>query len=118
MGGPLPVQSATPAPQPAHAEPAPAAAAAPLGTDLPAFGKSESYASVRAKMLTASWKPVHAKDADSCGESDARCKDRPEMVSCAGSGEANCKFLWSKQDKVVALCTVGEDAAFAGICSL
>ncbi len=88
------------------------------GSSLPHFKKSESYTSVRAKMLKEGWKPFHSKDADTCMASDSRCQGRPEMVSCAGTGLANCKFLWEKGGKIIAICTVGEDnPSYDNICA-
>jgi hypothetical protein len=90
-------------------------AAAP---ELPTFAKRESYASVRTKMLAAGWAPFHSKDADRCNGGDARCEDRPEMESCAGTGAANCRFLWKKNEKTAGICTVGEEkAVFDVICN-
>jgi hypothetical protein len=86
-------------------------------TNLPRFSKQESYASVRSKMLRAGWKPFKAKNADRCFEGDARCQGRPEMTSCAGTGRANCKFVWVKNGEKAAICTVGTDAVYDGICS-
>lgn len=82
--------------------------------ELPEFKKGESYAKVREKLLTAGWTPHRAKDADKCGEGDERCQGRPEMQSCAGTGMANCKFLWKRSGKTLAIFTVGEDAAYDG----
>lgn len=84
--------------------------------ELPTFEKDENYASIRLKMIDAGWKPFHSKGADSCFESDSRCQGRPEMESCAGTGMANCKFLWKKDEKSVAICTVGEDTTYDGMC--
>jgi hypothetical protein len=92
---------------------APAWAAA----DLPVFKKGDDYGAVRNKMIKAGWTPYHAPDADACREGDARCAGRPEMVACAGSGLANCKFLWKKKSETVALCTTGEGkAVFSSVC--
>lgn len=86
--------------------------------DLPHFKKHESYASVRNKMLKSGWKPFHAEDADTCSEGDSRCTGRPEMVACAGTGMANCKFLWKKHGETTAICTVGEEnAVYDGVCN-
>jgi hypothetical protein len=90
----------------------------PVTTGLPQFQKGESYADVRTKLLKAGWQPFHSSDAEACEEGDPRCQGRPEMESCAGTGLANCKFLWKKQDKVLAICTVGEEiAVFDSVCS-
>jgi hypothetical protein len=77
-------------------------------SDVPSFEKGEDYGAVRAKMIKAGWKPFHAPDADTCGAGDSRCTGRPEMVACAGTGLANCKFLWKKGARMLALCTAGE----------
>ena len=50
-----------------------------------------------------------------CSAGDARCQGRPEMQACAGTGMANCRFLWQKDGRTIAVMTVGEDAAYAGI---
>ena len=87
-------------------------------SDLPSFKEYENYASVREKMLAANWLPFHAETADECSETDTRCKDRPEMESCAGTGMGNCKFLWKKNGKTTGICTVdGDPAVFANFCS-
>ena len=86
--------------------------------DLPQFKKGESYTSVRAKMIKSDWTPFHSSDADACSEGDKRCEGRPEMEACAGTGMANCRFLWKKNGKTTAICTVGEeDNVFSGICN-
>lgn len=79
---------------------------------MPVFIEGQTYASVRKKMLKSGWKPFRAPDADKCGSGDARCKGKPEMQSCAGTGMANCKFLWKRKGKTVAIFTVGEDAEY------
>lgn len=78
---------------------------------LPNIEPSEPYGSVRQKMLSAGWNPFHAEDADTCGDEDPRCQGRPEMATCAGTGMANCRFLWKKNEKIVGICTVGEEEA-------
>ncbi|MBL1458645.1 MAG: hypothetical protein COA34_012445 [Methylophaga sp.] len=83
---------------------------------LPNFDENEPYSSVRLKMLEAGWEPFHAQDADNCTEGDIRCEGRPEMQVCAGTGMANCKFLWKKEENMTAICTVGEVAVFDSVC--
>jgi len=86
-------------------------------TDKPPKIKAgESYSSVRNKMLAAGWQPYHSPEADDCNN-DSRCNGRPEMAACAGTGLANCKFLWQKNGQTIGICTVGEDAVFDNMCS-
>ena len=84
--------------------------------NLPRFKNGETYSSVRRKMIQAGWKPYHSPEADVCGN-DSRCNGRPEMEACAGTGMANCKFLWQKNSRTIGICTVGEEAVFDNICS-
>lgn len=86
-------------------------------SDMPNFTNHESYSSIREKMIKAGWKPYVSNDAGTCFKGDSRCEGRPEMLACAGTGMANCKFAWEKQENIIAICTVGEDAVFEGICS-
>jgi len=84
----------------------------------PHLAPGEPYSLVREKMIASGWTPFHAEDADPCSEYDERCAGRPEMVHCAGTGLGPCKFLWRKEGKIVALCTIGEDAPeLTGLCT-
>lgn len=82
----------------------------------PSFNEGKPYSEVRTEMLKDGWTPLKLPDADSCGEFDDRCKNRPEMEACSGSGLAPCKFAWKKEEKITKICTVGEDAAFSAYC--
>jgi TonB family protein len=82
---------------------------------FPHFDKNENYSITRKKMLNAGWEPFHAEDANVCSEYDTRCKGRPEMEACAGTGRANCNFLWKKNEKIIVISTIDEDATFNGI---
>ncbi len=83
--------------------------------DLPFLKKNEYYAKVRVKLLKAGWKPFHAEDSDECQPGDLRCKGRPEMHVCAGTGLGNCEFYWKRKGKLLAIYTVGEeDAVYNG----
>lgn len=86
-------------------------------SDIPKLTEHESYSNVREKMIKAGWKPYTSNEADTCLKGDSRCEGRPEMLACAGTGMANCKFTWEKQDNIIAICTVGEDAKFEDMCS-
>ncbi|MFI5020860.1 MAG: peptidoglycan-binding protein [Alphaproteobacteria bacterium] len=108
-------QPAAPAEAPTQAKPSEATPTAPV-EELPQFIENESYASVRNKMIKAGWEPFHSETADNCDVGDSRCEGRPEMEACAGTGLGNCKFLWKKNGRVTAICTIGEDASYNGIC--
>lgn len=111
------VTSSEPDTPPAAASEADASGAS-AAPGVPQFQKDEPYADIRTKLIAAGWQPFHANDADACEEGDPRCEGRPEMDSCAGTGLANCKFLWKKQSQTLAICTVGEEnAVFDNVCS-
>lgn len=83
---------------------------------LPAFAKNEKYGSVRRKLLDGGWQPFHDPNADVCETGDKRCEGRPEMEACAGTGMANCRFLWKRDGKTLVIFTVGEvEAVFNGM---
>jgi hypothetical protein len=83
---------------------------------LPEFKKGEDYkSSVRVKMLKAGWKPAPTAEAEKCGSGDSRCDEYPEMESCAGSGMGNCKFLWKRDEKVVAIFTIDSPYLFSDL---
>lgn len=75
---------------------------------LPTIKEGEDYANVRKTLLADGWQPYHAPNADTCMEGDTRCQGRPEMESCAGTGMANCNFLWKKDGKTIEVHTIGE----------
>lgn len=85
--------------------------------ELPDISPREPYGQVREKMLSAGWQPFHIESADICRDGDQRCQDRPEMASCSGSGLANCRFLWKKDEKTIGICTIGEgEPTFSNYC--
>ncbi|MGJ0503292.1 MAG: hypothetical protein ACR65X_05990 [Methylocystis sp.] len=76
---------------------------------VPSFPKDEPYAKARKALLKKGWKPVHAPEAGFvCQKGDPRCEGRPETVSCAGTGMANCIFRWKRKGVVIDVNTVGE----------
>jgi hypothetical protein len=83
-------------------------------TGLPKIRKGETYKSVRVKMIKAGWKPYHSPDAVECSDGDERCQGRPEMEDCADTGLGNCRFLWKRKGKTVAIFTVGDNTVFDG----
>ena len=83
----------------------------------PKFKRGEDYGAIRVKLLQQGWKPVILPDADKCDEGDTRCKGRPEMQWCSGSGLASCQFNWAKNGKRLSICTMGEEkASFRSYC--
>src|SRR5689334_20770008 len=76
---------------------------------LPIFPKRTPYADARESLLILGWKPIHLPDADKCAEDDGRCKGRPEMRSCSGTGLARCVFMWRKNDALIEVDTYGEE---------
>ncbi|MGL4285341.1 MAG: hypothetical protein ACRCVA_03295 [Phreatobacter sp.] len=90
-------------------------AAATAAERLPTLARGTPYASVRDTLLAIGWRPVTMPGADRCSRYDSRCKDRPEMESCAGTGMANCLFTWQRNNTVIAVSTIGEEAAFDGL---
>lgn len=84
------------------------------GSAIPNFKKSESYKTVRTKLIKAGWKPYNSPEAGPCAEGDERCQGRPEMESCAGTGLGNCKFVWKKASRKLAIFTVGEVPVYSG----
>jgi hypothetical protein len=81
--------------------------------EMPKFAKGEAYKSVREKLIKAGWTPFKSKDADECRGDDVRCKDFPEMEACAGTGLGNCRYLWKKNNKTLAIFTIGETPSYS-----
>ena len=79
---------------------------------MPKFKQGEDYAQVRSKLLNAGWKPRRVPGADQCMRGDERCQGRPEMVACAGGGQANCRFAWKRAGVLLTIFTVGSPAVF------
>ncbi len=78
---------------------------------VPSFPKDAPYAKARKVLLKKGWKPVHEPEAGFvCQKDDPRCTGRPETVSCAGTGAANCIFRWKRKGVVIDVSTVGETA--------
>lgn len=75
---------------------------------LPVFIPNETYGGLRKRLLQDGWEPVTLPDADTCGADDLRCRGRPEMMACAGTGLASCKFAWRKGALEIAVLTDGE----------
>ncbi|MGE4173713.1 MAG: hypothetical protein AB7F41_14675 [Methylocystis sp.] len=75
---------------------------------LPSFAKDEPYAQARKALLRKGWKTVHEPEGGFvCQKGDPRCEGRPETVSCAGTGLANCIFRWKRKGVVIDVNTVG-----------
>lgn len=90
--------------------PLPAAAQAP-----PALAPGMPYHQARDTLLAEGWQPVRDPDADRCAPTDRRCAGRPEMVACAGTGEAPCIFAWRRGDVAIEVVTRGEDTVVTAL---
>ena len=82
--------------------------------ELLKFKKGEAYKSIREKLIKAGWIPFKSKEADKCYEGDERCQDFPEMEACAGTGLGNCRYLWKKGDKTLAIFTISDSPIYDG----
>lgn len=82
--------------------------------EIPKFSEGEEYKKVREKLIKAGWTPFKSKDAGKCSGDDERCKDFPEMESCAGTGLGNCRYLWKKNNKTLAIFTIGDSPIYDG----
>lgn len=80
----------------------------------PVVAPGTPYAAARDSLLRDGWTPLAVPDADRCGQRDARCQGRPEMVACAGTGEGHCLFAWTRQGKAIEVITAGEPAVVTG----
>ena len=89
---------------------------APNASEIPPMKIGEAYSAIREKLLKAGWKPMTTGPRDECSEFDDRCSGFPEAVSCAGSGQAPCKFSWKSDSRTMFICTVGENPKFASTC--
>lgn len=77
------------------------------GERLPTFPKQTDYGDARRSLLALGWAPVTMPDADACDDDD-RCRGRPEMEACAGTGLGNCSFTWKRNGTLIAVGTIGE----------
>jgi hypothetical protein len=82
--------------------------------ETPKFKKGEGYKSVREKLIKAGWTPFKSKEAQECVGDDERCKDFPEMEACAGTGLGNCRYLWKKGGKTLAIFTISDSPVYDG----
>ncbi len=74
---------------------------------LPSVPKGTDYGKARTSLISKGWAPVTMPDAQSC-DGDPRCKGRPEMEACAGTGLGQCLFTWRKGKTLIEITTVGE----------
>ncbi len=80
--------------------------------------KGADYDKVRSAIVKAGYKPTpEAEDRESfCGTgADARCETYPEASSCAGTGLAPCRMVWSKGRGALIIFTQGETPIISGI---
>jgi hypothetical protein len=72
------------------------------------LARNTPYAVAREYLLREGWQPASTSDADKCEGGDTRCEGRPEMQACAGTGEANCLFLWKRNTTVIVVTTFAD----------
>jgi hypothetical protein len=81
----------------------------------PRFVPGRPYSRFRNRLRQNGWKPASTPDADRCDQGDTRCTRRPEMQSCAGTGEANCLFRWRKGGIIIEVSTVGDPPTISAV---
>lgn len=77
---------------------------------MPWFSRSAEYSAVRRLLLRSGWSPIIDVNAAWCEPDDDRCRGRPEMVSCSGTGAAACAFSWRRGATKIHVFTQGEGA--------
>jgi hypothetical protein len=80
-----------------------------LAASLPNVPKGTPYAKARQTLTAQGWKPVISPQADKCESGDVRCQGRPEMLYCAGTGLAQCTFVWRQGKQVIEVGTIGDE---------
>jgi hypothetical protein len=90
-----------------------AAEQTPNGPRLPAIKAGTPYAQARKQMLAAGFVPyrirVYRLVQTPCVGREEICRTYPEAADCAGTGNADCEFLFAKgAGPIVMIHTVGE----------
>jgi hypothetical protein len=80
---------------------------------LPSIKAGTPYAQARKQMLSAGFAPYHVGTyrlvKTPCVGREDVCGTYPEAADCAGTGNADCEFLFSKgRETIVMIHTVGE----------
>ena len=82
-----------------------------FAADLVTVG--QPYDAARARVIAAGWVPQDLSKEDAaqrCGAREAICAAYPETEACAGTGEGQCLFLFTKPGGARArIQTVGEE---------
>lgn len=87
-----------------------ASGAAWAAEQLPTFPRNADYSEARRSLIGLGYSPVTLPGSDQCEDGDMRCQGRPEMSSCAGTGLAQCVFVWrSPKGSLIEVVTVGEN---------
>jgi hypothetical protein len=76
---------------------------------IPNFPKRTPYVEARESLVGIGWQPVTLPGATECLDGDDRCKDRPEVYLCSGTGLARCTFTWKRRDTLIEVQTFGEE---------
>ena len=86
----------------------------PNGPRLPVIKAGTPYGQARKQMLAAGFVPyrirVHRLVQTPCLGREEICRTYPEAADCAGTGNADCEFLFAKgAGPIVMIHTVGEE---------
>jgi hypothetical protein len=86
-----------------------------LASALPTFPKNSLYGDARTALIALGYQPVKLPDADKCDVASDYARCFPERQSCAGTGLAQCNFVWRRTERVIIVGTIGEDPKVASV---
>ncbi len=86
------------------------------GVSIPGVSKGMPYAEARAKLLSMGYVPYqpkgpHLMTGPPCEGREEICRAYPETAACAGTGRAQCAFLFIREMEFVEVQTVNEGLA-------
>ncbi len=86
------------------------------GVSIPGVSKGMPYAEARAKLLSMGYVPYqpkgpHLMTGPPCEDREEICRAYPETAACAGTGRAQCAFLFIREMEFVEVETVNESLA-------
>jgi hypothetical protein len=80
------------------------------GPALPQFAKEAPYPDARKSLMASGWQPRISRKNVMRDPSDY-----PETLSCAGTGEGNCLFLWRKGRVTIEVATIDDPPVIVGV---